>query len=113
MQDEHQLLPNAIFTSMQTLMIEAASAIEDVDADGKIIETFIAQCRNASVVAPLVDPTLYLSGSDALDALTQVADAALRLLRAKQRFEKARDVGRERLERRTNGLRAMRDLGLA
>lgn len=110
---ERQPLPNAIFVAMQKLMIEAAVAIEDIDPDGTIIATFIAQCKNAGVMAPIVDPTLYLSGSDALDALTQVAEAALQLLRAKQRWEKARDAGREQFERRTNGLRVMRDLGLA
>ncbi|MHB1798080.1 MAG: hypothetical protein ACYCUI_07210 [Vulcanimicrobiaceae bacterium] len=108
-----EMLPNAIFASMQKLMIGAAEAIEDIDPDGKIITTFIGQCRNAGVLAPIVDPTLYLSGGDALDALTQVAESALRLLQAKQRWQKASDAGRKQLERRTAGALAMRDLGLA
>ncbi len=112
-----EMLPNAIFASMQKLMISAAEAIEDIDPDGEIIERFVAQCRQPGAVAFVVDPTLYyISGHDALDALhevAQAAQAALRLLRAKQRWQKASDAGREQLERRTAGARVLRDLGLA
>ena len=108
-----EMLPNAIFASMQKLMISAAEAIEDIDPDGEIIERFVAQCRQSGAVAAVVDPTLYISGHDALDAMSEVAQAALKLLRAKKRWQKASDAGREQLERRTAGARVLRDLGLA
>ncbi len=108
-----EMLPNAIFASMQKLMIGAAEAIEDIDPDGKIISTFIGQCRQSGSVAFVIDPTLYIAGHEALDALGEVASAALKLLQAKQRWQKASDAGREQLERRTAGARVLRDLGLA
>ncbi len=114
MADQTQAEPihPAVFVAMQKLMIAAVEAIEDVDPSGEIIAAFIGQCRQSGAVGFAVDPTLYVSGHDALDALSEVAQAALKLLQAKQRWQRASDAGREQLERRTAGARVLRDLGL-
>lgn len=77
------LLGEAEYRMTQTTLTAAAAWMKDLP-----LAEFVATAERASTLAPLFDPTLYMSGADKLHAMINLARAGLAFQEATREFER-------------------------